>query len=166
MLRRKKVPGHVKRYLWKLIHTKLSFSQNIQAVLNSSWKRNEKHSDHPIFRPTKPHNQWFSCQYFFVFTLATEKIYVIRMACVSCQFAYIFLQQSVIFGSLFLPRNMQIFPKLKMLSYLLRIARFSRKKPHKFFAVRLTITAFEFPKTGVLSTVSDRHCIHICHLGV
>ena len=89
MLREKKVPGHVKRNLWKLIHTKLSFSQNIQAVLNSSWKRNEKHSDYPMFRPVKPHNQWFSCRYFYVFTLAIEKFYAIRMACVSCQFVYI-----------------------------------------------------------------------------
>ena len=44
------------------------------------------------------------------------------------------------------------------------MARFSLKKPNKFFAVRLTIAAF--PKTGVLSSVSDGHCIHICHLGV
>ena len=160
MLRKKKVPGHVKQNLWKLIHTKLSFSQNIQAVLNSSWKRNEKHSDHPIFRPAKPHNQWFSCQYFFVFTLATENIFVIRMACVSCQFAYI-LSITATVGDVRLfvssPQNAN-FPKLMM------VIRFSRKKPHKFFAVRLTITAFS--KTGVLLCVSDWHCIHICHLGV
>lgn len=86
---------------------------------------------------------------------AFYKIYVIRTACVLCQFVYITSNcNSQWFLAFSSPQHWN-FPNVRDLVFLPHMARFSFKKPNKIL-YRKTVTAIL--KTGIIVICVDEHC--------